>query len=85
VDIRCTAWLDTGWIGTTWEKLNTTTISVPAGGEYTLDINSSAQGSVTVRLSVDSLEVSTPPPPPPAPSDRGTRPLTAPASAERET
>jgi len=69
-DIRCTAWLDTGWIGTTWEKLNTTTINVPAGGEYTLDISSRAQGSVTVRLSVDSLEVSTPPPPPPAPAAR---------------
>jgi hypothetical protein len=65
-DIRCTAWLDTGWIGTTWEKLNTTTISVPAGGEYTLDINSREQGSVTVRLSVDSLEISTPPPAAPA-------------------
>jgi hypothetical protein len=61
-DIRCTAWLDTGWIGTTWEKLNTTTISVPAGGEYTLDINSRAQGSVTVRMSVDSLEIFTPAP-----------------------
>ncbi len=61
-DIRCTAWLDTGWIGTTWEKLNTTTISVPAGGEYTLDINSRAQGSVTVRMSIDSLEISTLPP-----------------------
>lgn len=60
-DIRCTAWLDTGWIGTSWEKLATTTISVPAGGEYTLDINSRAQGSVTVRMSVDSLEISTPP------------------------
>ncbi len=67
-DIRCTAWLDTGWIGTSWEKLNTTTINVPAGGEYTLDINSRAQGSVTVRMSVDSLEISTPPPPPAAPA-----------------
>jgi hypothetical protein len=67
-DVRCTAWLDTGWIGTTWEKLNTSTISVPAGGEYTLDINSRAQGSVTVRLSVDSLEISTPPPAPAAPA-----------------
>lgn len=67
-DIRCTAWLDTGWIGTTWEKLNTTTINVPAGGEYTLDINSRAQGSVTVRLSVDSLEITTPPPAPAAPA-----------------
>lgn len=70
-DIRCTAWLDTGWIGTTWEKLNTTTISVPAGGEYTLDINSREQGSVTVRMSVDSLEVSTPPPAPAAPAAKG--------------
>jgi hypothetical protein len=67
-DIRCTAWLDTGWIGTTWEKLNTTTISVPAGGEYSLDINSRAQGSVTVRISVDSLEISVPPPPTAAPA-----------------
>ena len=67
-DVRCTAWLDTGWLGTTWEKLNTTTINVPAGGEYTLDINSSAQGSVTVRLSVDSLEISALPPPPAAPA-----------------
>jgi hypothetical protein len=66
-DIRCTAWLDTGWIGTTWEKLDTATISVPAGGEYSLDINSRAQGSVTVRISVDSLEISTPPPPAAAP------------------
>jgi hypothetical protein len=65
-DIRCTAWRDTGWIGTTWEKLNTTTISVPAGGEYTLDINSREQGSVTVRMTVDSLEISTPPPAAPA-------------------
>ncbi|HEY2290175.1 MAG TPA: hypothetical protein VGM86_05670 [Thermoanaerobaculia bacterium] len=70
-DVRCTAWLDTGWIGTSWEKLNTTTINVPAGGEYTLDINSSAQGSVTVRLSVDSLEITTPPPPPAAPAPKG--------------
>jgi hypothetical protein len=70
-DVRCTAWLDTGWIGTSWQKLNTSTISVPAGGEYALDINSSAQGSVTVRLSVDSLEISTPPPPPAAPAPKG--------------
>jgi hypothetical protein len=67
-DVRCTAWLDTGWIGTSWEKLNTTTVNVPAGGEYNLDISSGSHGSVTVRLSVDSLEISTPPPPPAAPA-----------------
>ena len=61
-DIRCTAWLDTGWIGTTWEKLDTSTVSVPSGGEFSLDINSREQGSVTVRLSIDSLELGTPPP-----------------------
>jgi hypothetical protein len=65
-DIRCTAWRDTGWIGTTWEKLNTTTVSVPAGGEYSLDINSREQGSVTVRMTVDSLEIFMPPPAAPA-------------------
>ncbi|HEY0556185.1 MAG TPA: hypothetical protein VGG20_18170 [Thermoanaerobaculia bacterium] len=61
-DIRCTAWLDTGWIGTTWEKLDTSTVSVPSGGEFSLDINSREQGSVTVRLSIDSLELGVPPP-----------------------
>ncbi len=69
-EIRCTAWRDTGWIGTTWDKLNTTTISIPAGGEYTLDINSRDNGSVTVRMSVDSLENFMPSPaaPPAAPA-----------------
>jgi hypothetical protein len=70
-DIRCTAYLDTGWIGTTWEKLSTATVSVPAGGEYSLDINSRAQGAVTVRMSVDSLEISTPPPAAAAPPAKG--------------
>jgi hypothetical protein len=65
-EIRCTAWRDTGWIGTTWDKLNTTTVSIPAGGEYTLDINSRENGSVTVRMSVDSLEIYTPSPAAPA-------------------
>jgi hypothetical protein len=65
-DIRCTAWLDTGWIGTTWEKLATATVSVPSGGEFSLDINSREQGSVTIRMSIDSLEISTPPTPAPA-------------------
>ncbi|MEO6192391.1 MAG: hypothetical protein ABIS20_05235 [Thermoanaerobaculia bacterium] len=65
-EIRCTAWRDTGWIGTTWDKLNTTTISIPAGGEYTLDINSRENGSVTVRMSVDSLEIFMPSPAAPA-------------------
>jgi hypothetical protein len=65
-EIRCTAWRDTGWIGATWDKLNTTTISIPAGGEYTLDINSRDNGSVTVRMSVDSLEIFMPSPGAPA-------------------
>jgi hypothetical protein len=82
-DIRCTAWLDTGWIGTTWEKLNTTTINVPAGGEYTLDINSRAQGSVTVRLSIDSLELSTPPPAQAAPAPKGKKGAAAAPAAPR--
>jgi hypothetical protein len=77
-DLRCTAWLDTGWIGTTWEKLNTATVSVPAGGEYTLDINGRTQGSVTVRMSVDSLEISTPPPAPAAPAAKGKKGAAAP-------
>ncbi|HEX4494088.1 MAG TPA: hypothetical protein VIE43_00340 [Thermoanaerobaculia bacterium] len=70
-DIRCSAWLDTGWIGTTWEKLDTATVSVPSGGEFSLDINSRAQGSVTVRMSIDSLEIGTPPPAPAAAPKKG--------------
>jgi hypothetical protein len=76
-DIRCTAWLDTGWIGTTWEKLDTATVSVPAGGEYSIDINSRAQGSVTVRLSVDSLELGVPPPAAPAAAPKKGKPAKA--------
>ena len=46
---------------------------MPAGGEYTLDINSREQGSVTVRMSVDSLEIFTPAAaaPPPAATGKG--------------
>jgi hypothetical protein len=80
-DIRCTAYLDTGWIGTTWEKLNTSTISVPAGGEYNLDISSREQGSVTVRMSVDSLEISAPPAAAAAPAAKGRKGAAAPPAA----
>lgn len=55
--IHCTAWEDDGWFGTTWEKLGTASLEVPAGGDYKLDISHKEQGTVRVRMAVNSLEM----------------------------
>ena len=57
--IHCTAWEDDGWFGTTWEKVGSASIEVPAGGDYKLDISSKEQGTVRVLMAVDSLEIAT--------------------------
>src|SRR5215210_1365466 len=57
--VHCTAWEDDGWFSTTWEKVGTASVELPAGGDYKLDISSKEQGTVRVLMAVDSLEMGT--------------------------
>ena len=61
--VHCTAWEDDGWFGTTWEKVGSASLEIPAGGDYKLDISSAEQGTVRVRMAVDSLEMAAAPVP----------------------
>lgn len=61
--IHCTAWEDDGWLGETWEQVGTASVEATAGGDYRLDIANREQGTVRVRMAVDSLEIATPAPP----------------------
>src|SRR5215203_142004 len=72
--VHCTAWEDDGWFGTTWEKVGSASLEVPAGGDYKLDISSKEQGTVRVRMAVDSLEIGTPPATAAAPAKKGAAP-----------
>lgn len=61
--IHCTAWEDDGWFGETWEQVGTGSVEVAAGGDYRLDIANREQGTVRVRMAVDSLEIGSTEPP----------------------
>jgi hypothetical protein len=39
-EVKCTASKDTGWISTTWTQLGSGSVTVPAGGDYKIDISS---------------------------------------------
>jgi hypothetical protein len=55
-EVKCTAYKDTGWIGTTWEEIGTASVAVPQGGDYRLEIDKADLGGIRVMLAVDSLE-----------------------------
>jgi hypothetical protein len=57
ITIHCTAWEDDGWFGTTWEKVGSASVEAPAGGDYKLTIANREQGTVSIRMAVDSLEI----------------------------
>jgi hypothetical protein len=59
--VHCTAWEDDGWFGETWEKVASNSVTVPAGGQFTLDLASGEQGAVRVHMSVDSLDIAAAP------------------------
>jgi polyglycine hydrolase-like protein len=61
VAVSCTLWQDTGWFTTSWTKVGTGSMTVPAGGDYTLDV---ADKTVRIVLAADSLEIAGPLPPP---------------------
>lgn len=65
-EVKCTAYKDTGWIGTTWTEIGSGSVTVPQGGEYKLDIDKADVGGVRVLMSVDSLEIFLPAAPAPA-------------------
>jgi Bacterial tandem repeat domain 1 len=80
--IHCTAWEDDGWFGASWEKVGSSSVDVPAGGDYRLEISNRDQGTVRVLMSVDSLEIAAPAPAaakPAAPAKKGAPPKPAPA------
>lgn len=56
-NIHCTAWEDDGWFGASWEKVGTGSVEVANGGDYRFDIASSDQGTVSILMSVDSLDI----------------------------
>lgn len=58
--VHCTAWEDDGWFGESWEKVNSGSVEVPAGGEFRLDLANRDQGTVRILMSVDSLEIAMP-------------------------
>jgi polyglycine hydrolase-like protein len=62
VEVSCSAWEDDGWLGTSWKEVTTGSVSVPAGGDYSIALANSGQGTVRVVLRADSLEMGTPPP-----------------------
>jgi Polyglycine hydrolase-like, structural repeat len=62
VQVTCSAWEDDGWIGTSWKDVQTKTVSLPAGGDYSLDLASDDQGKVRILMRADSLEIGTLPP-----------------------
>lgn len=72
--IHCTAWEDDGWFGETWEKVASSSVTVPAGGEFTLDLVSGEQGAVRVHMSVDSIDIAIPAAPAPAAPAAGKKP-----------
>lgn len=54
--LQCTVWEDDGFLGESWEKVGTGTVTLPAGGDYRLDIGNTEQGTVRVRMVADSLQ-----------------------------
>lgn len=66
--IHCTAWEDDGWFGEKWQEVGQSSVTVPSGGDYRLSMAHQEQGSLTIQLSVDSLEVGIAPPPPATPA-----------------
>lgn len=87
--IHCTAWEDDGMFGETWEQVGTASVEAAAGGDYRLDIANKEQGTVRVRMAVDSLEMgstaasatpaSTASTAKPAPASKSVAPAKAPA------
>lgn len=55
--VRCSVWEDDGMVGASWGEPATGSITLPAGGDYTLDLTSAKQGAVKVHLTADSLEM----------------------------
>jgi hypothetical protein len=55
-EVKCTATKDTGWISTTWTQIGSSSVTLPTGGDYKLDIDNAEHGAVRVLLVVDSLE-----------------------------
>lgn len=79
VTVQCTVWEDDGLFGASWEQAGTGTVTIASGGDFRLDIGNSEQGTVRVRMVVDSLEIGIAPPPP-APAPRpGARPAAPPS------
>lgn len=65
-EVKCTAYEDTGWIGTTWEEIGSATVAVPQGGDYRLEIDKADLAGLRVMMAVDSLEIFLPAAPAPA-------------------
>ena len=55
--VRCSVWEDDGMVGASWGEPATGSITLPAGGDYELDLTSAKQGAVKVLLIADSLEM----------------------------
>ncbi len=55
--VRCSVWEDDGMVGASWGEAATGSITLPAGGDYTLDVTSAKQGAVKVHMTADSLEL----------------------------
>lgn len=83
VTIQCTAWEDDGIFGESWDQIGTGTVTVPSGGDYRLDIGNSDDGTVRIRMVVDSLEIGIPAPAPAAAPKPGARAAAQPAPAPR--
>ena len=56
VTVSCKVWEDDGWFGASWEEVGSGSLTLPAGGTYTLELGNAEQVQVAVQLSADSLE-----------------------------
>src|SRR5436305_4681093 len=57
VNVKCTLAIDDGWFTTKWQDVGQADVAVPGGGDWDLEMASKEKGGVTVRVTVDSLEI----------------------------
>ena len=64
--LNCRLEEDDGWFGTTWEAAETFTQELAGGGDFEFNLDSTAEGTVILKLRVASMEVNEPAPAAPA-------------------
>jgi hypothetical protein len=60
--LSCKLEEDDGWFGTSWDDAGTSSMEIPGGGNFDFNVGSEEEGTLILKLRVDTMEVNEPAP-----------------------